>query len=122
MPLNSRLVACAAVLFGVAALTAGCNPNDRTEHVAVSTTELNGQPVFSVPVINAIAFQKVEIELTNPTGKTRGFAVDDYGISKEIGSGEHVVIRFRADKSGTFRVHDPVDSSAPDARLIVASA
>ena len=119
---STRLAACTAGLIGLAFVAGACNPNDRTAHYSVSETTVGQQPAFSVPVLNVIAFQKVEIDLTNTTDATRGFAIDGYGIDKQLQPGDHVLVRFKANMSGTFRIHDSVDQRAPDARLVVASA
>ena len=59
-------------------------------------------------------------------------AEDAVAISLEVPSGlreeyrgspgQHVVVRFKADKPGIFRIHDQVAPSAQDARLVVAEA
>jgi hypothetical protein len=118
---RSRLVAFAAV-GGLGLAVASCQPNARTEHVTVQATTISGQPAFSLPTINAIRYQRVVIDLTNGTDRQRGFTVEGYGIAKTIDPGQHVLISFKADKSGFFRIHDQVDQSAQDSRLVVAEA
>ena len=66
--------------------------------------------------------QQVVIDLTNNTDDLRAFTIDGYGIAKTIKSGEHVLVRFKADMAGIFRIHDQVAPSAQDARLVVAEA
>jgi len=126
--MSTRIAACARVLARSAAAVlavsalAGCSANDATEHVAVTTTKLGGTLGYSSPVINVFRHQKVVIDLTNNTDDMRAFAIDEYGIAKTVDPGQHVVVRFKADKPGIFRIHDQVAPSAQDARLVVAEA
>jgi FtsP/CotA-like multicopper oxidase with cupredoxin domain len=122
---HPRLVARAApaaLALALVLVAGACQPNARTEHVTVQATTIGGQPAFSVPTINAIRYQRVVIDVTNTTDHPRGFTLDGYDIAKTVDPGQHAVVDFKADKPGFFRIHDQVNPSAQDSRLVVAEA
>ncbi|MCU1462605.1 MAG: hypothetical protein JWO37_2680 [Acidimicrobiales bacterium] len=119
--MHSRLAAPAIAALALV-LLAGCQSNVRGEHVALTATTINGTAAYSLPVINAVAHQRVVIDLTNNTTQPRGFSIEGYGVSKTIAPSAHELVSFKADKAGIFTIHDQVDQLAQDSRLVVAQA
>ena len=94
------------------------NKEDAQESVeAFNIRVVNGKmdPEF----IEVSLGDKVELAVTNEDNSTKIFEIDEYSIDEQVAEGATTIIKFTADKEGSFYYGDLSEENAVKGRLIV---
>jgi len=90
---------------------------DKVEVATFNVRFVNGKmdPEF----IEVNLGQDVELSVTNEDNETEIFMIDDYSIDEQIADGATTIIKFKADKEGSFFYGDLSKENVLKGRLIV---
>jgi nitrosocyanin len=111
--LSLAVVAVAALAVG------GCKSNSETDHLRVTATQVNGKPGFSVATVTITKGDTVDLRVDNDTEKAHGFSVDAFDIHRVVEPHTPQELKFKATKSGTFRIYCQLHPAHQPAELLV---
>ena len=110
---------CAALL--AATLMAGCG-GDKKDKLSANDGPVEGGAAITPAKLTAHKGREVEITVTNTAkDKQHGFAIDEFGVKETIDQGKSTTVKFKADKTGTFKVYCQLHNPAHKAAELVVS-
>ena len=117
---RSRLLV-AMVALAATGLVAGCG-SEEVDRLSVDDGPVEGGGNAMTPAkLTAQEGHEVEIEVTNTApDKEHGFSIDEFNVSKVIEQGRSTTVKFKADKTGTFRVYCQLHPTHKPAELVVS--
>jgi heme/copper-type cytochrome/quinol oxidase subunit 2 len=116
-----RSVALASMALAAATLLTGCG-DEETDRLKADDGPVEGGANAITPAqLTAQEGHKVEIQVTNTAkDKEHGFSIDEFKVKETIGQGKTSTVKFKADKTGTFRVYCHIHPTHKDAQLVVS--
>jgi plastocyanin len=110
--------ACAALL--AATLLAGCG-GDKTDKLTASDGPVESGNAITPAKLAAHEGRQVEITVTNTAkDKEHGFSIDEFGVKETIQQGKSTKVKFKADKTGTFKVYCQIHPTHKPAELVIS--
>jgi nitrosocyanin len=108
-------VASAAVL---ALALVACGGSKTVSH-GVNATLVNGKPAFSVGTLTVTEGDTVDLRVGNDTDKDHGFSIDAFNIHRVVQPRKPQTVKFKATKTGQFRIYCQLHPAHLPAELIV---
>jgi nitrosocyanin len=108
-------VASAAIL---ALALVACGGSTTVSH-GINATLVNGKPAFSVGTLTVTNGETVDLRVGNDTDKDHGFSIDAYNVHRVVQPRKPQTVKFKATRTGQFRIYCQLHPAHQPAELIV---
>ena len=115
-----RSVALASLALAAATLVAGCG-DEKTDRLKADDGPVEGGNGITPVKLTAHEGRKVEIKVTNTAkDKPHGFSIDEFNVKETVEQGKTTTVKFKADKTGTFKVYCQIHPTHKPAELVIS--
>ena len=115
-----RSVALASLALAAATVLAGCG-GAKTDHLKADDGPIEGGAGITPAKLTAKKGHEVQIQVTNTAkDKQHGFSIDDFNVHEVINQGTTSTVKFKASKSGTFKVYCQLHAAHKQSELDVS--